>query len=115
MFNHKIGKQLIVNCEKLETSVALLSNGKLEEYLMERHSDVPMPGNIYLGKIVNLEQKLQAAFVDIGCEKNAFLHYSDMLTGADEALDKIIESHPPVTPTAKNGAVPRPKLCWILP
>ena len=94
MFNHKIGKQLIVNCEKLETSVALLSNGKLEEYLMERHSDVPMPGNIYLGKIVNLEQKLQAAFVDIGCEKNAFLHYSDMLTGADEALDKIIEANP---------------------
>ena len=102
MFNHKIGKQLIVNCEKLETSVALLSNGKLEEYLMERHSDVPMPGNIYLGKIVNLEQKLQAAFVDIGCEKNAFLHYSDMLTGADEALDKIIESQPPPAPNRKK-------------
>ena len=67
MFNHKIGKQLIVNCEKLETSVALLSNGKLEEYLMERHSSAPMPGNIYLGRIVNLEHKLQAAFVDIGC------------------------------------------------
>ena len=74
IFKNKPGKQLIVNCEKLETSVALLSSGKLEEYLMERHSDTPVPGNIYLGKIVNLEQKLQAAFVDIGCEKNAFLH-----------------------------------------
>ena len=94
IFKNKPGKQLIVNCEKLETSVALLSSGKLEEYLMERHSDTPVPGNIYLGKIVNLEQKLQAAFVDIGCEKNAFLHYSDMLTGADEALEKIIESTP---------------------
>lgn len=94
IFKNKPGKQLIVNCEKLETSVALLSSGKLEEYLMERHSDTPVPGNIYLGKIVNLEQKLQAAFVDIGCEKNAFLHYSDMLTGADEALDKIIEANP---------------------
>lgn len=94
IFKNTPGKQLIVNCEKLETSVALLSNGKLEEYLMERHSDTPVPGNIYLGKIVNLEQKLQAAFVDIGCEKNAFLHYSDMLTGADEALEKIIESTP---------------------
>ena len=68
MFNHKIGKQLIVNCEKLETSVALLSNGKLEEYLMERHSDVPMPGNIYLGKIVNLEQKLQELADKYGIE-----------------------------------------------
>ena len=94
IFKNQSGKQLIVNCEKLETSVALLSNGRLEEYLMERHSDTPVPGNIYLGKIVNLEQKLQAAFVDIGCEKNAFLHYSDMLTGADEALEKIIESTP---------------------
>ncbi|MBE6369438.1 MAG: Rne/Rng family ribonuclease [Lentisphaerae bacterium] len=107
MFNHKIGKQLIVNCEKLETSVALLSNGKLEEYLMERHSSDPMPGNIYLGKIVNLEPKLQAAFVDIGCEKNAFLHYSDMLTGADEALEKIIDSHP--QPVADNSRRSRKK------
>ena len=98
IFKNKPGKQLIVNCEKLETNVALLSSGKLEEYLMERHSDTPVPGNIYLGKIVNLEQKLQAAFVDIGCEKNAFLHYSDMLTGADEALEKIIESTPPPAP-----------------
>ncbi|MBR2357275.1 MAG: Rne/Rng family ribonuclease [Lentisphaeria bacterium] len=105
LFKNKPGKQLIVNCEKLETSVALLSTGKLEEYLMERHSDVPVPGNIYLGKIVNLEQKLQAAFVDIGCEKNAFLHYSDMLTGADEALDKIIEStpQPPAGKRKKRG------------
>ncbi len=105
MFNQKSGKQLIVNCEKLETSVALLNCGKLEEYLMERHSSDPMPGNIYLGKIVNLEQKLQAAFVDIGCEKNAFMHYSDMLTGADEALDKIIES----TPQPASGSGKRKK------
>ena len=86
MFNNRTGRQLIVNCEKLETSVALLSNSRLEEYVMERHSSDPVPGNIYLGKLVNLEPKLQAAFVDIGCEKNAFMHYGDMLTGADEAL-----------------------------
>ncbi|MBE6379484.1 MAG: Rne/Rng family ribonuclease [Lentisphaerae bacterium] len=114
MFNHKIGKQLIVNCEKLETSVALLSNGKLEEYLMERHSSDPVPGNIYLGKIINLEPKLQAAFVDIGCEKNAFLHYSDMLTGADEALDKIIESHPVVPPETKRKKRGRSKTETLL-
>lgn len=97
-------KQLILNCEKLETNVALLGNGRIEEYLMERHSSDPMPGNIYFGRIVNLEPKLQAAFVDIGSDKNAFLHYSDMLTGADEALDKIIESQPqpPPPPAGKS-------------
>jgi len=97
-------KQLILNCEKLETSVALLSNGRIEEYLVERHSSDPMPGNIYLGKIMNLEPKLQAAFVDIGCGKNAFLHYSDMLTGADEALDKIIDAQTPAPSSPRKRA-----------
>ena len=114
MFNPKSGKQLIVNCEKLETNVALLSSGRLEEYLMERHSSDPVPGNIYLGRIVNLEQKLQAAFVDIGCEKNAFLHYSDMLTGADEALDKIIESTPQPPADAKRKKRGRSKTETLL-
>ena len=114
MFNSKSGKQLIVNCEKLETNVALLSNGRLEEYLMERHNSDPVPGNIYLGKIVNLEQKLQAAFVDIGCEKNAFLHYSDMLTGADEALDKIIESTPGTPENSKRRKRGRSKTETLL-
>ncbi len=76
-------KQIILNCEKLERRFALLGNGRLEEYEIERDDHGPKVGDIYLGRIINLEPSLQAAFVDIGAGKNAFLHYHDMFP-ADE-------------------------------
>lgn len=75
----RIKKQIIFNTEQLESSCALLSNGKLEEYHIERPSVGPTVGSVYIGRIVNLEPSLQAAFVDIGIGKNAFLHYWDMI------------------------------------
>ncbi len=75
----KVKKQIIFNTEQLETSCALLSDGKLEEYHIERSYEGATVGSVYLGKIVNLEPSLQAAFVDIGVGKNAFLHYWDMI------------------------------------
>ncbi len=82
------GKLIVLNCEKLERRFALLHNGKLEEYQIERDDDEPKVGNIYLGKIINLEPSLQAAFIDIGAGKNAFLHYHEMLPGGDELLER---------------------------
>ena len=84
----KIGKQMILNCEKLERRFAMLNDGRLEEYQIERDDSEPKVGNIYLGRIINLEPSLQAAFIDIGAEKNAFLHYHEMLPGGDDLLDK---------------------------
>ena len=84
----KKGKQIILNCEKLERRFALLNNGRLEEYQIERDDHEPKVGDIYLGKIINLEPSLQAAFVDIGAEKNAFLHYHEMLPGCGEMLER---------------------------
>lgn len=81
-------KQIILNCEKLERRFALLAGGKLEEYIVERENDEVKLGSIYLGKIVNLEPSLQAAFVDIGSEKNAFLHYSDIIEGSDDIIER---------------------------
>ncbi len=86
------GKKIILNCETLETGFALLKNGNLEEYRIERSDDEPKVGAVYLGRIVNLENSLQAAFVDIGAGKNAFLHYHDMLpdvAGGEEAVVKV--------------------------
>ena len=65
----------------------MLNCGKLEEYLIERGQCEPRVGSVFLGKIINLEPTLQAAFVDIGTGKNAFLHYWDMMPDADEAED----------------------------
>ncbi len=91
----KINTQIILNCEKLETRFALLRNQRLEEYQIEREDNLPRPGSIYLGKIINLEPSLQAAFVDIGAGKNAFLHYWDMLESAEQEMVEVVRDKQP--------------------
>ncbi len=75
----KIRKEIVANIESLETRIAFLEDGKLEDYFVERSSDERIVGSIFKGKIQNLEDGLQAAFVDIGLKKNAFIHYWDMI------------------------------------
>lgn len=82
-------KELIINCERLERRVALLEGGKLEEFAIERDSDRQISGNIYKGRVHNIEPGLKALFVDIGMEKNAFLHYWDAMPAA---LDSGVET-----------------------
>ena len=84
-------KQILLNCENMESRFALLHNGKLEEYQIERRNNEPRTGDIYLGRIVNLDPLLQAAFVDIGAPKNAFLHFHEMLPGYGELAEKYRE------------------------
>ncbi len=82
------GNKIVVNCEKLETRVALLENGSLEEYTVERANDENIVGSIFKGIVRNIEPGLNAMFVDIGLEKNAFLHFWDAIP---EALDSSLE------------------------
>ena len=77
--SRKHTKEIIVNCENLETRVAVLDGNRLEDFFVERPSDDRIVGSIFKGKIQNLEDGLQAAFVDIGMKKNAFIHYWDMI------------------------------------
>lgn len=81
--------QLIISSEKLEKRVALLEGGQLEEYSLERESDRNIVGGIFKGKVRNIEHGLKAMFVDIGFEKNAFLHFWDAVPAA---LDSGIEA-----------------------
>lgn len=75
----KKGKtEIIINEESLETRVAILNGGRLEDFFVERASEDSLVGSIFKGRIQNLEDGLQAAFVDIGMKKNAFIHYWDM-------------------------------------
>ena len=89
MFNrekeHK--KEIIINVESLETRVAVMEEGKLEDFFVERPSDDRIVGSIFKGKIQNLEDGLQAAFVEIGMRKNAFIHYWDMIPEDDARLE----------------------------
>jgi ribonuclease G len=72
-------KEIVINAEGLETRVAILEEGKLEGFYVERDSEDRIVNSIFKGKIQNVEDSLQAAFVDIGMKKNAFIHYWDMI------------------------------------
>ncbi|MDR2982228.1 MAG: Rne/Rng family ribonuclease [Puniceicoccales bacterium] len=86
-------RELIINSESLEKRVALLTNGVLEKYDIERKGESRMVGAIFKGRIQNLENGLKAAFVDIGQPKNAFLHYWDMLPAANDSSVEFIRDN----------------------
>src|SRR6266571_4616677 len=75
-----MAKEMLVNVsEGEECRIALLEDGKLEELYMERTSSTSHVGNIYKGRVTNVEASIQAAFVDFGLGRNGFLHISDLL------------------------------------
>ncbi|MFN7876932.1 MAG: ribonuclease E/G [Pirellula sp.] len=72
-------KEMLINVSQAEECrIALLEDGILEELYTERTSQDNWVGNIYKGKIVNIEPSIQAAFVDFGVGRNGFLHISDV-------------------------------------
>ncbi len=72
-------KEMLINVSQPEECrIAILEDGVLEELYTERASQNNFAGNIYKGKIVNLEPSIQAAFVDFGVGRNGFLHISDV-------------------------------------
>ncbi len=84
------GNTILINVEKLERRVALLENGLLEEYSVEREGDQNIVGGIFTGRVKNIENGLKAMFVDIGIDKNAFLHFWDAIPAAlDAGLEEI--------------------------
>lgn len=85
-------KEIIINAEMLEKRVALLENGRLEEFHIERTNEQRLVGSIFKGRIKNLEPGLRAAFVDIGFEKNAFLHYWDIIPESNDTTFEAVET-----------------------
>ncbi|MDG6882099.1 Ribonuclease G [Phocoenobacter uteri] len=81
------GAELLVNVTPSETRVALVENGILKEVHIERESKRGIVGNIYKGKITRVLPGMQSAFVDIGLEKAAFLHASDIVSHT-ECIDE---------------------------
>ncbi len=104
--SRKTGNKLILSVEKLESRVALLENGRLEEYSVERKNSRNIVGSVYKGKVRNIEMGLKAMFVDIGFEKNAFLHFWDAIPAAldsgIEEIDRSANKRPRKRITAKD-------------
>ena len=77
------GNLLVVNADGPETRVALIENGLLAELYIERKRERGIVGNIYKGRVVRVLPGMQAAFVDIGIDKAAFLYVADVRGGGD--------------------------------
>ncbi len=72
-------KEILINVSQPEECrIAIVEDGLLEELYIERASQDNYAGNIYKGRVVNLEPSIQAAFVDFGVGRNGFLHISDV-------------------------------------
>ncbi|WP_394223386.1 ribonuclease G [Alteromonas gracilis] len=84
--------ELLINVTPSESRVALIENGILQEIHVERHTKRGLVGNIYRGKVSRVLPGMQAAFVDIGLEKAAFLHASDIVIH-NEIAEDVSASH----------------------
>ncbi|HEY5604535.1 MAG TPA: ribonuclease G [Gammaproteobacteria bacterium] len=74
-----MSEEILINVTPRETRVAMVENGALTEVFIERASRLGLVGNIYKGKVSRVLPGMQAAFIDIGLERTAFLHASDIL------------------------------------
>lgn len=77
-------KEILINHEQQEKRVAILEDGKLENYFVERPQDRTILGNIYKGRVETIVPSVGAAFVNVGMEKNGFLYLNDTLALAME-------------------------------
>ena len=98
-------REILINAAPRETRIAILEDGKLVELLVDRPDNRRMVGDIYLGRVDAVLPGIQAAFVDIGTEKSAFLHASDLVREtAEEAEDEDDdEEQTDELPEKKNG------------
>ncbi len=95
-------REIIINSAPEETRIAITEDRVLVEFLVERKQERGIAGNIYKGKVARVLPGMQAAFVDIGLDKAAFLHVSDLSTGPGDL-------HPLLTGTEDEIDFERPK------
>ncbi len=102
--------QLLINvAQQDEVRIAMVRQGVLEELYMERSSTELHVGNIYKGRVVNVEPSIQAAFIDFGIEKNGFLHISDLHPQYFSGTQRRIgQTHRPGEATAESEGTTEP-------
>ena len=83
--------ELLINVTPTETRVALIENGTVNELFVERAAKRGLVGNIYKAKVVRVLPGMQAAFVDIGLSRTAFLHINDMVWPRNQPTPNVFE------------------------
>ena len=94
-------RNILIDSNPFETRMALLEDDKLVEFYVERPEDRGITGNIYKGRIVRVLPGMQAAFVEVGLDRTAFLHVSDVKASFDDLDDDGPRSD------GRGGQIPR--------
>lgn len=84
--------ELIIKVQKEKKEIILVENGKLVEYYEQNQDITRNEGNIYIGVVKDIVKGMQSAFVDIGTEKNSFIHLKDAIEKIDETKESIDNS-----------------------
>jgi ribonuclease G len=98
-----MSEEILINVTPTETRVALVENGMLQEVSLERHSHVGYLGNIYKGTVSRVLPGMQAAFIDIGLERTAFLHASDIYRVEREQTPDNPPPEPSINELVREG------------
>ncbi|HNB60210.1 MAG TPA: Rne/Rng family ribonuclease, partial [Phycisphaerales bacterium] len=112
--SNKNGRQMVINyVPGEECRVAIVENGRLEELHAERMDSASHVGNIYVGRVTNVEPAIQAAFIDFGLSSNGFLHVTDLhpqyFPGEDEETTERVgkktprRERPPIQACLRRG------------
>ena len=88
-----MSEEILVNATPVETRVAVVESGALQEIYIERTRARGLVGNIYLGKVLRVLPGMQAAFVDIGSERASFLHLNDIVVLDEEGFERRDEEN----------------------
>jgi ribonuclease G len=101
-----MAREILINSSPFETRVALVEKQRLVEIFIERSRDKGVAGNIYKGRVTRVLPGMQAAFVDIGLEKAAFLHGSDVYVDLGEEFINETDARMPEAPAAAPADAP---------
>jgi len=86
--------EILINSRRYEVRIALVENGNLTEFHLQRPTEKGLMGNIYLGRVVRVLPGMQAAFVDIGLERTGFLYVDDVFIPESEIEQRTAELEP---------------------
>ena len=98
-----MSEEILINVAPMETRVALIENGLLQEIFIERPSGGGHVGDIFLGKVVRVMPGMDAAFVDIGLERAAFLPSTDIIPVDAEGYEVREDSPRPIQQLLREG------------
>ena len=84
-------KQLVINVAEHETRVALLEDGEISEFYVDRGDDSDIAGNIYKGRVLRVLPGMQAAFVNIGLSQAGFIYVDDVFYDNFKEYERLFE------------------------